>query len=93
VTATALLQVEDLKVHFPGRGGGAPVLKALDGVSLTVAAGEIVGVVGESGCGKTTLGRAIVGLARPTAGVIRFDGEVLDAPGGCRSSSRTRLPA
>jgi oligopeptide/dipeptide ABC transporter ATP-binding protein len=81
MTASALLQVEDLKVHFPGRGRGAPAMRALDGVTLTVGAGEIVGVVGESGCGKTTLGRAIVGLVRPTAGAIRFDGEVLDAPG------------
>jgi oligopeptide/dipeptide ABC transporter ATP-binding protein len=91
VTASALLEVEDLKVHFRARGRRA-ALKALDGVSLTVGAGQVVGVVGESGCGKTTLGRAIVGLLAPTAGVIRFDGEVMDRPGHPRrKADRRRL--
>ena len=57
-----LLAVEDLKVHFPSRKrlfrqSGA--IRAVDGVSFTIAAREVVGLVGESGCGKTTLGRAI----------------------------------
>jgi oligopeptide/dipeptide ABC transporter ATP-binding protein len=77
----SLLEVQGLKVHFPvrpGMGGGTSAwAKAVDGVSLAVAAGETLGLVGESGCGKTTLGRAIVRLIEPTAGSIRFDGEEL----------------
>ena len=74
---TATLRVENLKVHFPirhgvlGRARGA--VHAVDGVSLEVAAHETVGLVGESGCGKTTTGRAIVGLERPTAGRVLLD--------------------
>jgi oligopeptide/dipeptide ABC transporter ATP-binding protein len=72
-----LLVVEDLKVHFPARKGllrQAAAIRAVDGVSFTVAAGEVVGLVGESGCGKTTLGRAVLGLVKPTAGAVRFEG-------------------
>jgi oligopeptide/dipeptide ABC transporter ATP-binding protein len=72
-----LLAVEDLKVHFRGRKRlfrkGAPI-RAVDGVSFTVAAREVVGLVGESGCGKTTLGRAILRLIEPTSGSVRFAG-------------------
>ncbi len=78
---TSLLQVEDVKVHFPVRGRPfAPraVVRAVDGVSLSVGRGETVGVIGESGSGKTTLGRAILGLITPTAGAVRLDGEALD---------------
>ena len=75
----ALLEVEDLAVHFPVGSGGfgrpAQLLRAVDGVSLSLQAGETLGVVGESGCGKTTLGRAILRLLAPTAGRIRFDGQ------------------
>jgi oligopeptide/dipeptide ABC transporter ATP-binding protein len=73
-----LLRVENLKVHFPvnrgmfGRGG--PCVRAVDGVSFEVMAGETVGLVGESGCGKTTLGRAAIRLLDPTGGRIEFDG-------------------
>lgn len=73
-----LLQVKNLSVHFPVRGGwlggSREVVRAVDGVSLSIAPGETVGLVGESGCGKTTLGRAIVQLVRPTAGEIFFEG-------------------
>lgn len=75
---TPLLAIEDLAVHF-AQGGGwigrrARVLRAVDGVSLTVRAGECVGLVGESGCGKSTLASAILGLQPPTSGRITIDG-------------------
>ncbi len=75
---SALLEVEDLAVHFPvgAKSWGQPqrLLRAVDGVSLHVDAGETLGIVGESGCGKTTLGRAILRLSLPTYGKIRLDG-------------------
>lgn len=74
-----LLQVTDLKVHFPVKGGvflrSVASCKAVDGVSLQVGKGETVGIIGESGCGKTTLGKAIVRLVDSTAGSIKFDGQ------------------
>jgi len=74
-----LLSVRDLAVHFPHRSAGwrrsRAVLKAVDGVSIDVWAGETLGLVGESGCGKTTTGRAIVRLLEATAGSVTFDGE------------------
>lgn len=74
-----LLEVQDLRVHFPVKQGvfgrATGTVKAVDGVSLTVAEGEAVGLVGESGCGKTTLGRAILRLVDPTGGQLRFNGE------------------
>ncbi|MDB6075056.1 MAG: oligopeptide/dipeptide transporter, ATPase subunit [Verrucomicrobiaceae bacterium] len=73
----SLLSITNLKVHFPVRGGvfmrSVASCKAVDGVSLTVAKGETVGLVGESGCGKTTLGKAIVRLLKPTEGILAFD--------------------
>ncbi|MFZ4763409.1 MAG: ABC transporter ATP-binding protein [Roseimicrobium sp.] len=74
----SLLKVQNLKMHFPVRGGvlmrAAKQCKAVDGVSFEVGTGETLGLVGESGCGKTTLGKAIVRLHRPTAGSITFQG-------------------
>ncbi|MDX1385327.1 MAG: ATP-binding cassette domain-containing protein, partial [Thermoanaerobaculia bacterium] len=74
-----LLQVRGLEVHFPVRSrrlfqrqGGA--VRAVDGVDLDVYPGETLGLVGESGCGKSTTGRGILQLDRPTAGEVRFDG-------------------
>ncbi len=72
----ALLGVSDLVVEFPVEGHRR--LRAVDGVSLTVGANEIVGLVGESGCGKTTTGNAIVGLVPATSGTIRFDGREME---------------
>ena len=73
-----MLEVTDLKQHFPIHGGvfmrKVGSVKALDGVSFTVKQGETVGLVGESGCGKTTLGRTLLRLDNPTAGTIVFDG-------------------
>jgi len=76
-----LLAIEDLKVHFPIRKGlfrrVVDHVRAVDGVSLNVNAGQIVALVGESGCGKTTLGRAVLRLEEPTAGSVRFDGQTV----------------
>jgi oligopeptide/dipeptide ABC transporter ATP-binding protein len=73
-----LLAVRNLATHFPVRTGllGRPtgVVRAVDGVSLDIGASETLVVVGESGCGKTTLGRSILRLVEPTSGEIRFDG-------------------
>jgi oligopeptide/dipeptide ABC transporter ATP-binding protein len=71
---TALLELTGVHVTHPGRRGSAPV-RAVDGVDLTVEAGEVLALVGESGCGKTTLIRSIIGLQPIAAGTIRVDGE------------------
>jgi len=74
-----LLEVKNLKVHFPVQHGlftrVRGYVKAVDDVSLHIAPGETLGLVGESGCGKTTLGRAIIRLIEPNAGSIFFEGE------------------
>lgn len=72
-----LLQVKDLKQHFPIRTGWfkSIPLKAVDGVSFNIKPGETLGLVGESGCGKTTVGRSILHLYKPTAGEVIYDGE------------------
>ncbi|MBU3737348.1 MAG: dipeptide ABC transporter ATP-binding protein [Rhodoferax sp.] len=74
-----LLQVQGLQVHFPIRSGvlrrQTGSVRAVDGVNLQVHAGETLGLVGESGCGKTTTGRAIMGLLPAAGGAVRFDGQ------------------
>lgn len=71
-----LLSATGLRVTFPGRRG-APAARAVDGVDLDIGAGEIVALVGESGCGKTTLARSLLGLVPPTSGNVTFAGEPL----------------
>src|SRR5262245_43895211 len=76
-----LLQVRNLKVYFPfrrGLFGEHGVIRAVDGVSFTIRPGETLGLVGESGCGKTTTARAIIGLVKPTAGEVHLAGERID---------------
>ena len=70
-----LLETTGLHVRFSGRRGA--VVRAVDGVDLTVCRGEVIALVGESGCGKTTLARTILGLERPVEGEVRFEGEAI----------------
>jgi ABC-type microcin C transport system duplicated ATPase subunit YejF len=75
-----LVRIEDLRVWFPIRSGlvldrHVGDIKAVDGISLDIARGETVGLVGESGCGKSTAGRATIRLYEPTSGRIEFDGQ------------------
>ena len=78
---TPLIQIRDLNVWFPVKKGlfrrTVDHVKAVDGVSLAIAHGQIMALVGESGCGKTTLGRAILQLEKPTAGSIHLEGQEL----------------
>ena len=78
-----LLRVEDLRTYYPVRGGifqrKVADLRAVDGVSLFIRKGETLGLVGETGCGKTTLGRSILRLTRATSGRVIFDGILLKA--------------
>lgn len=77
-TAETLLELEDLEVHFEDGGGlldffaEREVVRAVDGVSLDVPENEVVGLIGESGCGKTTLGKTAIGLQRPTGGRVSY---------------------
>ncbi len=73
----AFLDIRDLSKTYDGPGGA--VVKALDGVSLTLERGEVLGIVGESGCGKSTLGRALLRLIEPSGGEVYFEGENLVA--------------
>jgi oligopeptide transport system ATP-binding protein len=75
---TMLIEVKGLKVHFPTKRGllnqTIEKVKAVDGVDLSIRRGETLGLVGESGCGKSTTGRAILQLIKPTAGSVKLDG-------------------
>ena len=74
-----LVDVRDLKQYFPVKSGllNKLTLKAVDGVSFTIDKGETLGLVGESGCGKTTVGRTLLHLYKPTAGEVWFDGKLV----------------
>ncbi|MFL6071496.1 MAG: ABC transporter ATP-binding protein [Actinomycetes bacterium] len=80
--AVHLLQVEDLVMQFPVKGGGlirrtVGYVQAVSEISFTLDAGETLGLVGESGCGKSTTGRAVLQLHKPTSGSVRYDGREL----------------
>ncbi|MCE9607144.1 MAG: ATP-binding cassette domain-containing protein [Planctomycetia bacterium] len=85
--APPLLEVRNLKVHFPFRRGSwlrpeRGFVRAVDGVSFNVEAGTTLGLVGESGCGKSTTARACLHLIKPTSGTVRFEGTELPIHGG-----------
>jgi peptide/nickel transport system ATP-binding protein len=87
--ADALLRVEDLHVEFPTRAG---VVQAVSGVSLDVVEGETLGLVGESGCGKSTTGRAILQLPPPTSGHVWFEGtDLTTLRGAALRATRPRM--
>ncbi|WP_372347783.1 oligopeptide/dipeptide ABC transporter ATP-binding protein [Streptomyces sp. KL116D] len=90
MTTQTLLSADQLKVTFPGRRG-APEARAVDGVDLDIAPGEIVALVGESGCGKTSLARTLLGLERPTSGRVTFGGKPLDYASRALKAYRKRV--
>jgi len=94
MSAKALVEVRDLRLHFPVRSGllrrETARVMAVDGVTFDIAEGETLGLVGESGCGKSSTGRAVLRLAKPTSGEVRFDGEDLGALSASRLRQRRR---
>ena len=78
----ALLEVKNLKIHFPIRGGFFNTIqdyvRAVDDVSFTIEEGKTYGLIGESGSGKTTIGKAVVGLEKPTGGHILYGGNCVN---------------
>ena len=90
MTNQPLVEIIDLKKHFPVPH--KQVVRAVDGVSFTINRGETLGLVGESGCGKTTVGRCILRLIEPTSGEIRFDGrDLLNLDRGEMRALRRRM--
>ncbi|MGH9769756.1 MAG: ABC transporter ATP-binding protein [Blastocatellia bacterium] len=90
MTNQPLIEIKDLKKYFPV--SHKQVVRAVDGVSFTIRRGETLGLVGESGCGKTTIGRCILRLIEPTSGEIRFEGrDLLELSGGELRAVRRRM--
>jgi oligopeptide/dipeptide ABC transporter ATP-binding protein len=89
VSDAPLLQIRDLEVRFAARRRA--VARAVDGVNLDVRSGEVLALVGESGCGKTTLARTILGLERPAAGEVRFRGEPVHYDGRALRAHRRQV--
>ena len=85
-----LVTVEHLVKHFRAPGGGRQRVHSVDGVCLTIAAGEVLGLVGESGCGKSTLARTILGLTPVDSGRVTFDGTHVAAARGRRRKALRR---
>ena len=83
---TAVLQAADVSKHFSARrgifGGTRGVVRAVDGISFAIESGQTLGVVGESGCGKTTTAKLVLGLEAPTSGSMLFEGD--DPPRSAR---------
>src|SRR5688572_6014726 len=95
-SSAALLRVEDLKVHFPITRGvlfkrAVGVVKAVDGVSFTIRRGETLGLVGESGCGKSTTSLAVLRMQPVTAGRIVFEGVDITAQDRSSGTFRRRM--
>ena len=94
-----LLRVRDLKKHFPITRGiiiqrQVGAIKAVDGISFDIFRGETLGLVGESGCGKSTTGRTILQLYRPTSGEVEFEGQdLVEMKGEVRWSLRGSIQA
>ena len=94
-SARPLVEISDLKMYFPITSGilisrHIGDVKAVDGISLTIQKGETVGLVGESGCGKSTVGRTVLRLYRPTGGSIVFDGQPITFAGGSQLRATRR---
>ncbi len=93
MSSNVILDVRDMMVSFRARRAGRKYrVQAVDGVSLSLAEGEVLGIVGESGCGKTTVGRTIVGLVQPDSGTIRFnEAEMMGATGSSLREMRLKV--
>lgn len=87
-----LLEIEHLKKYFPIKGARGPGVQAVEDVSLYIKRGETLGLVGESGCGKTTLGRTILRLHEPTSGKIVYDGVTIFEKDGKKKTAVKMLP-
>src|SRR5947208_6093255 len=92
--ARALLEVTDLKKHYPVRAGilrrAVGTVHAVDGVSFSLGAGETLGLVGESGCGKSTVARSVLRLVEPSSGSIRLNGQEITRLGKTEMRSHRR---